>query len=187
MTEDDIANIWYHAEEYTQIKSSYQGTIHLMETGQLKEDDDNTCRGLEYRTQEGAWARYENKRDAYNAVLDEQDRQWKVDKDDDVKISSIYLEHSIKCAQAAASRGAMDAKDAKEICQDILKKRRKVRKKKSRVKEVGAPESPPGVDDVATILRQQSFSRRGQIRDDIQKQQAKAMKKEKRQMVASQV
>lgn len=187
MSDEEVAAIWYHGEEYTEIKSSYQATIHLMEMGQVREDDDNTCRGLEYRTQEGAWARYENKRDAYNAVLDEQDRQWKVDKDDEEKISRIYLEHSTKCTQAAISRGAMDAKEAKEICQDILK-RRKVRKKKgksSKSIDVAPPHSPPGVDDVATILRQQSFSRRGQIREDIQKQQAKAMKKDKRQVVVA--
>jgi hypothetical protein len=182
---EEVAEIWYNPSEYSEIKSSYQMTIFMLENGELKEGDEHTSRGLEYRTQQGAWARYENKRDAYNAVLDEQDRQWKVDKDDHEALSRVYLLHSTKCAVAAADRGAEDAKEAKEICQDILR-RRKVRRKKSKGDEaLPLAESPERVQTVRQMLREQSFSRRGQIRDDIEKQQqAKALKKDRRQVVA---
>ena len=173
-----IAEIWYNAAEYSEIKSSYQLTLFMMENGELKETDEHTSRGLEYRTQQGAWARYENKRDAYNAVLDEQDRQWKADKDDHDALARIYLQHSTKCAVAASERGDSDAKEAKEICQDIIK-RRKVRRKKSG-KDQAVESNPPVPEKVRQMLREQSFSRRGQIRDDIEKQQAKALKKDKR-------
>ena len=182
MTDEDVINIWYQAEDYNDIKASYQLVIVKMESGEFREDCHQTCRGLEYRTQEGAWARYENKRDAYNAVLDEQDRQWKVDKDDHDKISSIYLQHSQKCADAAVVRAALDAKEAREICSDILK-RRKVRKKKSR-KDCEPAMTVPRVDDIAQVLQERSFSRRNEIRDDIKKQQAKALKKDIRKAVA---
>jgi polyhydroxyalkanoate synthesis regulator phasin len=191
MTDEDIANIWYEAGDYNEIKASYQLVIIKMETGEFREDEEQTCRGLEYRTQDGAWTRYENKRDAYNAVLDEQDRQWKVDKDDHEKISTVYRNHSKKCADAAADRGSSDAKEAREICEDILK-RRKIRKKKSTKSTSGRKEpepetsSPvPRVDDFARqVLKQRSFSRRNEIRDDIKKQQAnKALKKETRKAV----
>lgn len=186
ISDEEVAEIWYDAKEYSDIKSAYQMTIFMMENGELKEDDDHTGRGLEYRTQQGAWARYENKRDAYNAVLDEQDRQWKVDKDDHDAISRVYLKHSTKCAVAAAGRGEADAKEARDICQDILKKRRKVRRKKSKLEDDSPEmEGPQRVERARQILREQSFSRRGQIRDDINKQQqAKAMKKEKRQVLS---
>lgn len=181
----EVAEIWYNAAEYSEIKSSYQMTIFMMENGELKEGDEHTSRGLEYRTQQGAWARYENKRDAYNAVLDEQDRQWKADKDDHDALGLVYLQHSSKCAVAAAERGEVDAKEAKEICQDIIK-RRKVRRKKSKVQEEPAlmTDSVPREERVRQMLREQSFSRRGQIRDDIEKQQAKALKKDKRLAVS---
>lgn len=104
--------MWYCAQDYSDFKSGYQLTIFLMESGEFEEDDNHTSRGLEYRTQEGAWARYENKRDAYNAVLDEQDRQWKVDQDDFERIRAIYLEHSTKCAEAAVGRAKNDYEDA---------------------------------------------------------------------------
>lgn len=182
--DSEIAEIWYNASEYSEIKSSYQLTIFMMENGELKEGNDHTCRGLEYRTQQGAWARYENKRDAYNAVLDEQDRQWKADKDDHDALGRVYLLHSAKCAVAAADRGSADAKEAKEICQDIIK-RRKVRRKKSKGEESDVLQgSTERVEKVRQMLREQSFSRRGQIRDDIEKQQAKAMKKDRRSVVA---
>ena len=174
-----IAEIWYNASEYSEIKSSYQLTLFMMENGELKETDEHTSRGLEYRTQQGAWARYENKRDAYNAVLDEQDRQWKADKDDHDALSRIYLHHSTKCAIAASERGDADAKEAKEICQDILK-RRKVRRKKSGAKESAVESTAPVAEKVRQLIREQSFSRRGQVREDIEKQQAKALKKDKR-------
>lgn len=117
MTEEEIAETWYDANEYSEIKSNYQHTIFLMESNEKISDDDedHTTRGLEYRTQDGAWARYENKRDAYNAVLDEQDRQWKVDKDDDEMIRKIYLDHSKKCADAAVVRALHDEREATRL------------------------------------------------------------------------
>lgn len=127
--EEEIEETWYSAKEYSEIKSSYQLTIFMMESGE-KMSEEHTPRGLEYRTQEGAWARYENKRDAYNAVLDEQDRQWKVDKDDHDKIREIYLEHSTKCAQAAVVRALNDERDIKEYMADALQKPRRKKKKK---------------------------------------------------------
>lgn len=178
LSDEDIAEIWYEPEDYSEIKSSYQLTIFMMESNELVESDDHTARGLEYRTQQGAWSRYENKRDAYNAVLDEQDRQWKVDKDDHEKISQIYLEHSTKCARAAADRGAADAKEAKDICQDLLR-RRKLRRKKS--KRVGLDASttnspiPRRTRDTIKEKRDSAFT--------IDKQE-KAIKKDRRLTLA---
>ena len=178
-----ISRIWYDSEEYSEIKNGYQVTIFRMEKGEFQEDDQHTSRGLEYRTQEGAWARYENKRDAYNAVLDEQDRQWKIDQDDFEEIGIVYREHSTKCALAAAERGAEDAKEAKEICRDILKKRRTNRKKSKRVeKDEPASVVVPHADKVKDLLRQRSLRGRELIRNDIEQQQAKM--KDKRQPVA---
>ena len=102
-----------------------------MENGEKLTGDDHTSRGLEYRTQEGAWARYENKRDAYNAVLDEQDRQWKEDIDDWDKISAVYLEHSTKCLKAAYERGVKDQQDIAEYIQTVEKKIKKKKKSSS--------------------------------------------------------
>jgi hypothetical protein len=139
MTPEEIAAIWYDPKDYAEIKASYQLTIVKMEAaledteGKLKfeENSEHTVRGLEYRTQTGAWARYENKRDAYNAVLDEQDRQWKIEKDDYDAISRVYMEHSIKCVQAAYQRGLEDAAIARSYCASLLERKTKSHSKKS--------------------------------------------------------
>lgn len=129
--ESMIADIWYDGEEYAEIKGSYQSTIFMMEAGHKLDEIEDTSRGLEYRTQEGAWARYENKRDAYNLVLDEQDRQWKFDKDDWDAISGKYVEVSAKCIKAANERGLQDELDVLDYLKDIpiIKK---IKKKKSK-------------------------------------------------------
>jgi hypothetical protein len=111
---DAIADIWYDSSEYAQIKNDYRLTIFLIESGEKFTGEEHTSRGLEYRTREGAWARYENKRDAYNAVLDEQDRQWKEDIHDWDIISRVYLEHSSKRLNAAYERGVEDEKEVIE-------------------------------------------------------------------------
>jgi hypothetical protein len=147
MTDEEVYAIWYTSREYSEIKQAYQVTIFMMESGEEVSGDEHTSRGLEYRTQEGAWARYENKRDAYNAVLDEQDRQWKVDKDDYDKIRQIYLKHSTKCANAAIVRALQDERDIQDYMKEEVKvkKTRKVKKtiivKKKKSKDKDATEA----------------------------------------------
>jgi len=132
ISDQEIYATWYNSQEYSAIKSAYQLTIFMMESGETVTGDEHTSRGLEYRTQEGAWARYENKRDAYNAVLDEQDHQWKIDKDDFEKIRKIYLKHSQKCADAAVVRALSDEREANEIFQSLfVKPKQKPRLKKT--------------------------------------------------------
>jgi hypothetical protein len=139
--EHEVKATWYDSKEYSEIKSAYQMTIFMMEAGETISGNEHTSRGLEYRTQEGAWARYENKRDAYNAVLDEQDRQWKVDKDDDEKIRQIYQIHSKKCAEAAVGRALQDRRDSREYqlemtAEDKLKLRKKAKLAKERAEKI---------------------------------------------------
>lgn len=185
--EEDICEIWYTAEEYSNIKKDYQITIFMMDEGEKISGDDHTSRGLEYRSKEGAWARYENKRDAYNAVLDEQDQQWKDDADDEEKIRAVYLEQSTKCRNAAILRGMQDEEDVKEY----LRPKREPRKKNSRRRKIKVlPSSAeclaPSYDKTKKVTDQQRGStikpgkaqpillsgstvRRNGVRDDIKR------------------
>jgi hypothetical protein len=181
MSDDEIADVWYDCQEYSEIKSAFQVTLHLMETGQkiLHDDEEHTSRGLEYRTQDGAWARYENKRDAYNAVLDEQDRQWKDDADDHDALSRVYLEHSAKCLEAARKRAKEDARIAKKICADLLDRCKKPKRKSSK--------KVPSVDKekMRKLLRQNSMRNRNSVRDDIQAIQRKNSKVKRQQAITA--
>ncbi|CAB9502036.1 expressed unknown protein [Seminavis robusta] len=115
MTEEDIEQIWYSHYDYDDIKASFEYTVFMMDAGEAKtvENDEHTTRGLEMRTEEGAWARFEHKRDAYNAVLDEQDRQWNDGEDDPEQIAAQCLEVTESAAKGALERGLAD-QDASE-------------------------------------------------------------------------
>ena len=117
-TKAEIKATWFEPNEYASMKGEYKDTLFLIECGKTLDEIEHTARGLEYRTQEGAWARYENKRDAYNAVLDEQDIQWKEDYDDDEALRRVYLEHSTKCSEAAHKLAVQDALQAETFCTD---------------------------------------------------------------------
>lgn len=112
---EELSSLWYDSGDYMEMKNQYKETIFLMECGKMMDEVEHTARGLEYRTQEGVWTRYENKRDAYNAVLDEQDLQWKLDSDDFEQIRKVYLEYSTKCTVAAVKIAEQDADEAKNI------------------------------------------------------------------------
>lgn len=132
-SEEDVAAIWYDANEYAAMKTDYKATVFLMECGKPLSNDEQTCRGLEYRSQAGAWARYENKRDAYNAVLDEQDIQWKKDVDDCDALSRVYLLHSTKCQEAAVVLGRQDAAEAQNIYEECFSKAKHAEKIEKRI------------------------------------------------------
>jgi hypothetical protein len=174
-----VADVWYDGAEYSEIKKSYQLTIFLMESGEKLTGEDHTSRGLEYRTQEGAWARYENKRDAYNAVLDEQDRQWKEDIDDWDTISSVYLEHSTKCLKAAYERGVSDQKEIVDYIQDVQKSssEKKVKKKKKVKGEKESKSSTKKKKKSSSSSDSISSGRRSEVREDIKKESKKKSSK----------
>lgn len=119
MSEEDIEQIWYSHYDYDDIKASFEYTVFMMDAGEAKtvENDEHTTRGLEMRTEEGAWARFEHKRDAYNAVLDEQDRQWNDGEDDPEQIAALCLEVTESAAKGALERGLSD----QEACEKINK------------------------------------------------------------------
>lgn len=119
-SEEEIAEIWFDQQYYATIKSEYKEIIFAIEHGRHAESDEVTSRGLEHRTQEGSWARFQTKRDSYNAVLDEQDRQWKEDADDDERIGDIYRGHSQPCTRKAYQLGLMDEIAARQVYADSL-------------------------------------------------------------------
>lgn len=119
-SEEEIANIWFDQQYYADIKNEYKEVIFALECGKHIESDEETSRGLEHRTQEGSMARFQIKRDSYNDVLDEQDRQWKEDADDDELISKIYREHSVVCAKKAYQMGLADELAARQVYTESL-------------------------------------------------------------------
>lgn len=121
MSEEEIEQIWYSHYDYDDIKASFEYTVFMMDAGEARtvENDDHTCRGLEMRTEEGAWSRFEHKRDAYNAVLDEQDRQWNDGEEDADQIAACCLEVTESAYKGAVERGMKDQHDIEDYIADM--------------------------------------------------------------------
>lgn len=114
-TADEVASIWYDKYDFEKMKNEMMVIVHLMETSALLPSQKASTRGLEHRTREGAWSKFQNKRNAYCAVLDEQDSQWKNIINDPDAIAQVYLEHTTLCQVAAIRIGRQDAIAARKI------------------------------------------------------------------------
>ncbi|CAB9497937.1 expressed unknown protein [Seminavis robusta] len=123
MPPEILEDIWWAAEDYDDIMRSFEYTVFMMEAGEAKavEDDQHCTRGLELRTEAGKWARFEHKRDCYNAVLDEQDRQWNEGEDNQDKIANCCREVTAKTQRIACRKGMQDEKDIEKYVADTRK------------------------------------------------------------------
>jgi hypothetical protein len=107
-----ISRTWYSPQDLLRIKQEVLFELASMP----KNDSSSAChRGLEYRTLAGAERRRRNKEQAWDAVLNEQDRQWN---------ESIVDEESIaRVCRACSYRSTLEAQelaiqDATEVLHD---------------------------------------------------------------------
>jgi len=140
MSQRQKAALWFDAGDYAKIKASCLMTIAIMEAGE--KPTLSSGRGLEARTSEGSWERLEFRRAAADAVLDQQDRNWDDNVDDDagaLAIAEAYKPHSRACAGVAAARAAVDEKEAAEILQPIVPPRRVKKQQQQQTKKRNKP------------------------------------------------
>lgn len=81
----------------------------------LNDSLEHCTRGLEYRTPEGSQKRQNNKWNAVEAVLDEQNRQREESINDDETLSSVYRSVAFQCQKEALERGLADAEEASGV------------------------------------------------------------------------
>lgn len=117
MCDDEIADVWYNKTECQDMKRSMALTVKMISAGLFQGDDDEHCaRGLEYRTRAGATRRRENKVNALDAVLDEQDRQrGRGMEPDDEAIRQCFLDENLHCRLAALEKGIADQEEARSL------------------------------------------------------------------------
>jgi hypothetical protein len=104
-----VADLWWSAREYTEIRKEYEAVLFLLDTGKPVPEEEHSSRGLHNRTEEGAWTLYENQRNARNAVLLQQDIQRKNKVKDPLEIAKAYLKESVKMRDAALLQAVSDA------------------------------------------------------------------------------
>lgn len=116
MSKEDISATWFSKNDFDIIKRSFASTVRMLTYGELSGDDDEHCaRGLEFRTRNGALERRENKWNALNATLDEQDRQRELGISNDQLLSQIYITENKHCRIAALNLGQCDAEQARLV------------------------------------------------------------------------
>ena len=116
MSEDDISAIWFSKADFDIMKKSFASTVRMLTFGEFSGDNDEHCaRGLEFRTRNGALERRENKWNALNATLDEQDRQRELGISNELLLSQIYITENKHCRIAALNLGLRDAEQARLV------------------------------------------------------------------------
>lgn len=114
ISREQIAQIWWTSEEKDECRKEYEAVLFLMETGKPVDENEHAARGLEKRTQDGAWELYEIQRDAQNAVLCEQDLQKKRKIRNANDIALAFQTETLKARKAALEVAMRDEDEVKE-------------------------------------------------------------------------
>lgn len=116
-TTEELDACWFRGDEYAQITRSCCKQIEKLEQGAKLKDQKYCARGLESHTRLAALAKAQNRRAAWDAVLDEQDEQISLGVVDDEPIARRYLDASSSC-QLWAIRVAKEDQRAAELVYD---------------------------------------------------------------------
>jgi hypothetical protein len=115
-TDDEVYNSWYKKQDFQKMKIGMNFILQKISNGSWTGETENeTARGLEYRTREGATKRKVNKLNGLMAVLDEQERQWRGGMDDTEAIASAYIAVSSKSLLEVRLLAAKDETEVKEM------------------------------------------------------------------------
>mmetsp|Transcript_33937 Transcript_33937/g.78266 ORF Transcript_33937/g.78266 Transcript_33937/m.78266 type:complete len:180 (-) Transcript_33937:28-567(-) len=103
--------LWYSQKQIKNARQSIKRSLqNASKTGKRWEDGNHTFRGLEGLTKEGSFRKKQNRLDAIDAVLDEQDRQYILGIRDSIEIARVYQMESEHCAKDARDQGFLDEK-----------------------------------------------------------------------------
>ena len=120
-TDEEVYNTWYKKADFSRIKTSFIYIIQKLSDGSWEGDTENeTARGLEYRTRQGSMARKVNKLNGLMIVLDEQESQWNRGINDDEAIAVPYRDASYKSLEVVRLLAAQDEKEVIEMWADDI-------------------------------------------------------------------
>jgi hypothetical protein len=119
-TKEESKACWYTNDERKRIRQEISETVHSMT---VQDSDSGICmRGLEHHTRHGSKSRRRNRRVAYNAVFDEQDRQFDANVWDDESIAMAYSKLTISSKLQAYVVGLQDQKEFQKSCREDVNK-----------------------------------------------------------------
>lgn len=108
-TENEKNNTWYTRAELHQMKFGVRNQIQMLSSQEATMlSPQIELRGLESFLPEGLTRKMRNRETARNAVLDEQEYQWKNNVDDPQLLADIYFDHTRESVAAARVQGMAD-------------------------------------------------------------------------------
>ena len=123
-SDDEIEATWFGDIDFDRIRKEIAYTVDLMETLKVVDENKYSTRGLEFRTTKGAQHRLRNKLESRNAILDEQDFQWRSGVNSPETLSEVYERSCTKCRVTAHMVGLMDEIMARGIGDAVVPQRK---------------------------------------------------------------
>lgn len=112
-SEKEKNDCWFTEEEYASISSDCVKQIKKLESGALLKTKKYCARGIEHHTRLGSIVRLKNRSTSIQAVIEEQDRQFREGEGyDDRKISAAYLRCTSSSQLWANTVGLGDQREA---------------------------------------------------------------------------
>mmetsp|Transcript_14204 Transcript_14204/g.22913 ORF Transcript_14204/g.22913 Transcript_14204/m.22913 type:complete len:286 (+) Transcript_14204:95-952(+) len=108
LSEDEFESVWYTKDDFKAMKKDFIPVVKKM-AKKLPLDEGEEPRGLEHKTPRGSKSRQQNRYQAMDAVLEEQERQWDMDRRDATYIAQIYRQSSAHCQMNAYLVAQKDA------------------------------------------------------------------------------
>jgi hypothetical protein len=119
---NEMCNLWLTKSDFTAMKAEYESILYLIASNKPIDEENHSSRGLEKRTEEGAWELYECLRDSRNAVLDTQDDQKRKKQFCHLQIAKVYTDTTTKARDEAIKKARQDAKEVKAFLKSLMGK-----------------------------------------------------------------
>jgi hypothetical protein len=113
LTEKEVEALWFSKAEFRLMQKSYAFIVRLIEYNQGLEDDEMCSRGLETKTRLGMRRRKQQIEVAVDAVLFEQEKQWKENIYSTRRLAEVYRPYTAQCSMTAYLVAQKDAQETK--------------------------------------------------------------------------
>jgi hypothetical protein len=117
-TADEAQRSWLSSDEKAKMAEKRYKTVKRMEAGKRPRQN-STFRGLETSTVRGAEHMTKTVEVTVDAVMDEQDRQWKENSDDWDRLAKVHNKVSKASKDLAIKRAKSDAREAQKAYQSM--------------------------------------------------------------------
>lgn len=122
-SQEEVLSCWFSDDETSKLRATRHKTVQLMLEKNYKKTSIFSCyRGLEAWTDKGHDEMTIRIHDCKDAVMDEQDFQWRIDRDDSIRLAQCSRKASKICKLLALQIAQQDYNEAQKAYEAIDKK-----------------------------------------------------------------